>query len=160
MQQQPMTQFSPPVQQQPVQHQDADWDESAFESAFEQAAEQAALEMAGAPELAAPPVQVLHERLSEAAQAPAWQTVQGAEVGKEGETAEQDGGSDALAATAGQLLDSVKLDSSEKFQQSNFLALMRKLRDHEVVVEGDNMVEVCTPVGVGAGYLLTAVQKK
>ncbi|KAK8216250.1 hypothetical protein IWZ01DRAFT_430709 [Phyllosticta capitalensis] len=49
-----------------------------------------------------------------------------------------------LARTAGQLLDSVAHDTSQKFQQSNFLALMRKLRDHEVRVEGDKVVEVST----------------
>ncbi|KAI9722261.1 MAG: hypothetical protein M1812_001733 [Candelaria pacifica] len=49
---------------------------------------------------------------------------------------------DALARTAGQLLDSVKDDQSEKFRESNFLALMRRLRDKEVTVEGDKMVDV------------------
>ncbi|TKA71894.1 hypothetical protein B0A49_04538 [Cryomyces minteri] len=47
-----------------------------------------------------------------------------------------------LAATAAQLLDSVADNTSQKFQESTFLALMRKLRDHEVVVQGDKMVEV------------------
>ena len=50
---------------------------------------------------------------------------------------------DALAHTAGQLLDSVSHETSEKFAQSSFLALMRKLRDREVVVEGENFIEVC-----------------
>jgi len=54
---------------------------------------------------------------------------------------------DALAATAGQLLESVKDDTSAKFQGSQFLALMRKLRDKEVVVEGDKMVEADTRTG-------------
>jgi len=49
---------------------------------------------------------------------------------------------DELARTAGQLLDSVKYDQSQKFQESNFLALMRRLRDREVRVEGDKVVEV------------------
>ena len=49
---------------------------------------------------------------------------------------------DELARTAGQLLDSVKFDQSQKFQESNFLALMRRLRDREVRVEGDKMVDV------------------
>ncbi|KAI5855687.1 peroxin 20 [Tricharina praecox] len=48
---------------------------------------------------------------------------------------------DDLARTAGQLLDSVQENTSAKFQNSNFLALMRKLRDHQVVVEGNDMVE-------------------
>lgn len=45
--------------------------------------------------------------------------------------------SDDLAKTAGQLLNSVRDDHSDKFQNSVFLALMRQLRDKEVVVEGD-----------------------
>jgi hypothetical protein len=52
---------------------------------------------------------------------------------------------DALAATAGQLLDSVSHDTSDKFAQSSFLALMRRLRDGEVKVDGENLIEVCLP---------------
>jgi hypothetical protein len=47
---------------------------------------------------------------------------------------------DALAITAGQLLDSVGDNQSEKFQNSKFLKLMRQLRDREVTVEGDKIV--------------------
>ena len=46
---------------------------------------------------------------------------------------------DELARTAGELLNSVKDNQSEKFQQSSFLALMRQLRDKEVVVDGNEM---------------------
>lgn len=46
-----------------------------------------------------------------------------------------------LARTAGRLLDSVSDNQSQKFQQSSFLALMRQLRDHEVRVEGDKIVD-------------------
>jgi hypothetical protein len=49
---------------------------------------------------------------------------------------------DELARTAGALLDRVKDDRSAKFQQSSFLALMRQLRDKEVVVDGEQMVPV------------------
>lgn len=49
---------------------------------------------------------------------------------------------DALAQTAGQLLDSVRHEQNQKFQQSNFLALMRRIRDREVEVEGDEFREV------------------
>lgn len=49
---------------------------------------------------------------------------------------------DELARTAGQLLDNVKHDQSQKFQQSSFLSLMRHLRDREVYVEGDKLVDV------------------
>jgi hypothetical protein len=52
---------------------------------------------------------------------------------------------DALAQTAGQLLDSVRHEQSEKFQQSNFLALMRRIRDREVEVKGDEFREVSSP---------------
>jgi hypothetical protein len=49
---------------------------------------------------------------------------------------------DELAATAGALLQGVSHDMSKKFQESEFLALMRRLRDGEVRVEGNDMVEV------------------
>lgn len=49
---------------------------------------------------------------------------------------------DELAWTAGQLLDNVKHDQSTKFRESNFLSLMRQLRDKEVKVEGENIVDV------------------
>ncbi|RDL41757.1 uncharacterized protein BP5553_01736 [Venustampulla echinocandica] len=47
---------------------------------------------------------------------------------------------DALARTASQLLDNVQDDQSSKFQNSNFLRLMRQLRDKEVTVKGDKIV--------------------
>jgi len=47
-----------------------------------------------------------------------------------------------LARTAGSLLESVSHDTSEKFQSSVFLQLMRRLRDKEVTVEGEKFVEV------------------
>ena len=50
--------------------------------------------------------------------------------------------SDALAETAGQLLDNISHETSDKFAQSTFLALMRRLRDREVKVEGDDFIEV------------------
>ncbi|KAL7266069.1 hypothetical protein RUND412_011399 [Rhizina undulata] len=49
---------------------------------------------------------------------------------------------DELARTAAQLLESLSENKSKKFQDSTFLALMRRLRDHEVTVEGDKMVEL------------------
>ena len=51
---------------------------------------------------------------------------------------------DELARTAGALLDKVKDDQSTKFRQSNFLSLMRQLRDREVRLEGDQLVDVST----------------
>ncbi|KAF2094573.1 hypothetical protein NA57DRAFT_80375 [Rhizodiscina lignyota] len=56
-----------------------------------------------------------------------------------------DADEDELSRTAGQLLESVSHETSKKFQESNFLALMRRLRDREVRVEGDKMVEVRDP---------------
>lgn len=50
--------------------------------------------------------------------------------------------SEELARTAGQLLDNVKHDQSQKFQNSSFLSLMRQIRDREVHVEGDKLVDV------------------
>ncbi|CAL8583843.1 hypothetical protein XPA_009459 [Xanthoria parietina] len=58
---------------------------------------------------------------------------------KEESTNEQD--ADELARTAGQLLENVKHDQSTKFKESNFLSLMRQLRDREVKVEGDSIVD-------------------
>lgn len=49
---------------------------------------------------------------------------------------------DELAKTAGLLLENVKHDQSSKFQESSFLSLMRQLRDKEVKVEGDAIVNV------------------
>lgn len=51
---------------------------------------------------------------------------------------------DELARTAGQLLESVSHDQSQKFRESNFLALMRRIRDREVHIEGDEFREVST----------------
>ena len=51
---------------------------------------------------------------------------------------------DELARTAGQLLDNLKHDQSQKFQNSSFLSLMRQLRDREIQVEGDRLVDVST----------------
>lgn len=48
---------------------------------------------------------------------------------------------DALAATAQELLEKVENNQTDKFRNSQFLGLMRKLRDREVKVEGDKMVE-------------------
>lgn len=52
---------------------------------------------------------------------------------------------DALAATAEELLQKVEHNQTDKFRNSQFLGLMRKLRDREVKVEGDKMVETVRP---------------
>ncbi|KAG6866706.1 hypothetical protein C0991_011365 [Blastosporella zonata] len=48
---------------------------------------------------------------------------------------------DDLARTAGLLLDNVRNEQNPKFQNSQFLDLMRKLRDRDVIVEGNDMVQ-------------------
>ncbi|ESZ96285.1 hypothetical protein SBOR_3340 [Sclerotinia borealis F-4128] len=48
---------------------------------------------------------------------------------------------DALSRTAGELLHSVSSNQSDKFQNSQFLQLMRQIRDKEVTVEGDMVVD-------------------
>lgn len=47
---------------------------------------------------------------------------------------------DELARTAARLLESVEHDTGAKFQQSQFLSLMKKLRDREVVIDGSEIV--------------------
>lgn len=48
---------------------------------------------------------------------------------------------DELARTAGRLVESIRDEQNPKFQNSQFMGLMKQLRDREVVVEGDKMVE-------------------
>ena len=63
-------------------------------------------------------------------------------VEKSDRTAEQDTrDADELARTAGQLLNSVSQDTSEKFQNSQFLQLMRRIRDREVEVQDNDLRE-------------------
>jgi peroxin-5 len=59
---------------------------------------------------------------------------------------------DELARTAMLLVESVKGETNPKFQNSQFLGLMRQLRDGEVVVEGDKMVESGDPVGTRGSW--------
>ena len=48
---------------------------------------------------------------------------------------------DELARTAGLLIDTVQHESNPKFKNSAFMGLMRQLRDGEVIVEGNDMVQ-------------------
>ncbi len=58
-------------------------------------------------------------------------------------TAEQNSrDADELARTAGRLLNSMAGETSSKFEQSQFLSLMRKIRDGQVVVRGDEFHEM------------------
>ncbi|KAI8364795.1 uncharacterized protein BYT42DRAFT_590459 [Radiomyces spectabilis] len=54
---------------------------------------------------------------------------------------DNDANQDALARTAAMLLESVDVESNPKFKNSQFMNLMRKLRDSEVSIQGDKMVE-------------------
>ncbi|CRG85527.1 hypothetical protein PISL3812_02579 [Talaromyces islandicus] len=56
---------------------------------------------------------------------------------------------DELARTAGNLLESLSHENSKKFQESNFLALMRRIRDREVHIEGDEFRESSQPLHPG-----------
>ncbi|KAJ5662876.1 hypothetical protein N7507_003607 [Penicillium longicatenatum] len=118
------------------------FDESAFEAAFNQA--QADLELqAGETAPAAQP------DVHDASPIDPFDTAeQDIRVGSddnsqsEEQTEARAQDADALARAAGQILTSVSHDQSEKFQQSNFLALMRRIRDREVEVKGDDFAEV------------------
>jgi len=136
-------------QQQPEQSQADMLDDAAFERAFEAAKE----EMLSHEEVAQQEnlelgQDVLLQR-SEGSQLQSDHLVEQDRIGSdriyhESQEEQQDlkdNDPDELARTAGQLLESVKDDQSQKFQESNFLALMRRLRDREVRVEGDKMVD-------------------
>jgi len=48
---------------------------------------------------------------------------------------------DDLSRAAGELVDKLQTNTSDKFKNSSFLALMRRVRDKEIIVEGDKMIE-------------------
>ncbi|PIL36163.1 transporter [Ganoderma sinense ZZ0214-1] len=54
---------------------------------------------------------------------------------------------DELARTAGLLLDTVQGETNAKFKNSAFMALMRQLRDGEMIVDGNDMVQRSEAVG-------------
>lgn len=120
------------------------FDESAFEAAFEQARAdmQELQETEVVPEIES----FAHEETVQLD--PAAQVHEEIRIGSDTIPQTEQGpltqnrDADALAQTAGQLLDSVRHEQDQKFQQSNFLALMRRIRDREVQVEGDEFREV------------------
>ncbi|KAH8666713.1 hypothetical protein BX600DRAFT_511617 [Xylariales sp. PMI_506] len=57
----------------------------------------------------------------------------------------QDKNDTELARVAQQLVDSVSNDTSEKFKNSNFLEMMRRIAGGQVVVEGNNLVDTTQP---------------
>ncbi|KAJ5150577.1 uncharacterized protein N7500_010766 [Penicillium coprophilum] len=124
------------------------FDESAFEAAFDQA--RADLELQGA-DLAQQDTQKnihetsepdVSEQVSQEQIRLGSDLIPQSDSKHDPQTRSRD--ADELARTAGQLLDSVRNEQSQKFQQSNFLALMRRIRDREVEVEGDDFREVST----------------
>ncbi|CAO1631219.1 unnamed protein product [Parajaminaea phylloscopi] len=64
---------------------------------------------------------------------------------------------DELARTAGKLVSTVEHDQNDKFKQSNFLNLMRKLRDREAGIHGTDIVD--TPEGASASAPASALDK-
>ena len=76
------------------------------------------------------------------AQAPVQQEPELIEEEEQPKLSEQED-ADRLAETAGELFDRLRheRDTDEKFRNSTFLALMKRLRDREVVVAGNDMVE-------------------
>ncbi|KAF7898786.1 hypothetical protein EAE99_012365 [Botrytis elliptica] len=135
------------------------FDEAAFARAFEQAAN-AESERAQQQELESQAASIQHEEthtmdhlhvtkeavseLERAEKQLLGQSLLGADTIQDPATATSEQNihaPDALSRTAGELLSSVSNNQSEKFQNSQFLQLMRQFRDKEVTVEGDEVVD-------------------
>ncbi|KAL8684600.1 MAG: hypothetical protein Q9224_006245, partial [Gallowayella concinna] len=134
----------PPLVQQPEAQVTDSFDEEAFERAFDAAK----LELQGQESSAHQENVVMEPQPAETSQRPedridyrigSDRILDDSSQHKDERSNERD--ADELARTAGQLLENVKHDQSTKFQQSNFLSLMRQLRDKEVKVDGDNLVD-------------------
>ncbi|CAG8466497.1 3476_t:CDS:2 [Scutellospora calospora] len=54
-----------------------------------------------------------------------------------------------LSKTAGKLIESVKDETNPKFKNSSFMKFMKQLRDNEVSIEGNKVVEQKSPVSNG-----------
>ncbi|KAJ3106414.1 Peroxisomal membrane signal receptor PTS1 [Phlyctochytrium planicorne] len=54
---------------------------------------------------------------------------------------------EALSKTAGLLLDIVENSTNPKFKNSKFLGFMKQIRDQELSIEGNKVVETVKPVG-------------
>ncbi|KAI9367960.1 hypothetical protein BJX61DRAFT_537640 [Aspergillus egyptiacus] len=135
------------------------FDESAFEAAFEQAKSDMASqhEMSVAETHASDSQNKAQGDLAEtvAPQIPAETIRIGSDTipqsDKENPLAAADE-ADELARTAGQLLNSVSHETNQKFRESNFLALMRRIRDREVQIEGDEFRETAQSLHPGGKY--------
>lgn len=129
------------IQSEIEQHKEAvgDFDDSLFDRAFEQAAlDMTELDKAAATEDVGTTAWPEHTRIGSDLIADQDQRKEEQQNGNADEA-------DELARTAGNLLEKVQGDTSQKFQESQFLGLMRQLRDREVRVEGDKLVDVSTP---------------
>jgi hypothetical protein len=121
------------------------FDEAAFEAAFEQA--RVDMEELQETKVTVETENVAHEEVAQLD--PVVQEHEEIRIGSDvifpqgqQDTLTRTHDADALAQTAAKLLDSVRHEQDQKFQQSNFLALMRRIRDREVQVEGDEFREV------------------
>ncbi|KAJ3342130.1 hypothetical protein HDU93_003346 [Gonapodya sp. JEL0774] len=70
---------------------------------------------------------------------------------QEAARADTDDARDTLAQTAGMLLEVVRDSTNPKFKQSKFMDFMRQLRDREVAIEGNKVVEQKRPFGLESG---------
>ncbi|KAK2818413.1 hypothetical protein FQN49_007924, partial [Arthroderma sp. PD_2] len=114
------------------------FDESAFEAAFAEARAEVELQES-----------TLQKQTDSETLVP--EPVETIRIGSDNIPAQIDGVNepDELSRTAGELLDRVSHDQSQKFKESNFLALMRQLRDREIVVDGDEFRKVPQPLHPG-----------
>ncbi|KAJ5081442.1 peroxin-20 Pex20-Penicillium chrysogenum [Penicillium alfredii] len=129
------------------------FDESAFEAAFEQA--RADMELQGAEHATQEELQQSFDEINESHATVREEIRIGSDnIPATDKQNEHERGHDAdeLARTAGQLLNSVSNNQSQKFQQSNFLALMRRIRDREVEVEGEEFRETAQSLHPGGRY--------
>lgn len=123
------------------------FDESAFEAAFEQARADLETQATGVTAEAPEGVAQTTHALSAEDQVPAEEIKIGSDTipfVDKADTNSRLNDHDELAETAGHLLERVQHDQSQKFRESNFLALMRRIRDREVHIEGDEFREVST----------------
>lgn len=125
------------------------YDDAAFDRAFAQAtdevaAEQAHMEVDEQRLEADEPMETLISADDRYTSIDNWDMATTEEAEAEQHTQQEE--DDALAATADELLQKVENNQTDKFRNSQFLGLMRKLRDRQVKVDGDKMVEVDTSV--------------
>ena len=140
-------------QKQPEREAEDVYDEAAFEKAFDLAREEMQLLEESAHRKEAKVDAGLYDPKGQDDQGRLYNTRIGSdkildEAQRTGEEGNEADDAEELARTAGQLLENVKGDQSQKFQESKFLSLMRQLRDREVRVEGDKLVDVSIPSSI------------